>query len=80
MAAENLEVRVRWRELGTVSDPVRIHADPDDISELLKHLETIARDWRNLDRGTAWMTEYELQVKSLERRWLEFTVAGQARK
>jgi hypothetical protein len=46
MAMESLEVRVRWRELGTVSESTRIHADSDDIPNLTGHLETIARDRR----------------------------------
>jgi hypothetical protein len=32
--------------LGTTSDWTRIYADPDDISKLMSHLETIARAWR----------------------------------
>jgi hypothetical protein len=76
MAKENLEVRARWRDLGTVSDWTRILADPDDIPELMGHLETTARDWRGLGTDNGWLTDYELEVRSLERSWLEFTVAG----
>ena len=73
---ENLEVRARWRDLGTTSDWTRIHADPDSIPELMSYLETIARDWRRLGPDNVWLVDYELQVRSLERSWVEFTVAG----
>ncbi len=76
MAMENLEVRARWRDLGTTSDWTRVHADPDDIPELMGHLETIARDWRGHSTDNGWLTDYELEVRSLERSRLEFTVAG----
>jgi hypothetical protein len=73
---EDLEVRARWRDMGTTSDWTRIHADPDSIAELMVHLETIARDWRRLGTDNVWLRDYELQVRSLERSWIEFTVAG----
>jgi hypothetical protein len=73
---ENLEVRARWRDLGTTSDWTRIHADPDSIPELMSHLEAIARDWRRLGPDNVWLKDYELQVRSLERSWIDFTVAG----
>jgi hypothetical protein len=76
MAKENLEVRAKWRDTGLVGEPVRINADPDDTDELLRHLETIARAWHNKDLSTTWLDRYELQVKSLDRAWIEFTVAG----
>ncbi|MEQ7005692.1 hypothetical protein ABN028_05770 [Actinopolymorpha sp. B17G11] len=76
MTAENLEVRVRWRENGGRSEPYRIHADPDDMPTLLRHLEELARGWRGLDSSRRWLTDYELEVKSLERGWVEFTVSG----
>ncbi len=40
------------------------------------HLEAIARDWRRLGSDKVWLNDYELQVRSLERSWMEFTVAG----
>jgi hypothetical protein len=76
MSAENLEVRVRWRDNGARSEPYRIHADPDDTPVLLQHLEELARAWGNKDSSRRWLGEYELQVKSLERGWVEFTVSG----
>lgn len=76
MAMEDLEVRVRERALGNVSEPSRIHADPDDIPALMRHLEVIARDWGGHAPDNGWLTEYELLVTSLERPWLEFAIAG----
>ena len=73
---ENLEVRARWRDLGTTSDWTRIHADPGSIPELMSHLEAIARDWRRLGPDNVWLMDHELQVRSLERSWIDFTVAG----
>jgi hypothetical protein len=58
------------------SDWSRIYADPDSIPELMGHLEAIARDWRRLGSDEVWLNDYELQVRSLERSWMEFTVAG----
>lgn len=77
MGKENLEVRVKWRDTGLMGDRVRIHADPDDTPELLENLATLARAWHNKDRSTTWLNHYELHVKSLERTWLEFVVAGE---
>jgi hypothetical protein len=56
---ENLEVRARWRDLGTTSDWTRIHADPDSVPELMRHLETIARYWRRLGPDNVWLTDYD---------------------
>lgn len=76
MAEESLEVIVKWRQTGIKNEPVRIHADPDDTKALLNHLETIARAWGNHDASTRWLTEYEMQVRSIHRPWVpEFTVS-----
>ncbi|HZN72094.1 MAG TPA: hypothetical protein VFC00_10505 [Micromonosporaceae bacterium] len=42
----------------------------------MRHLETIAHDWRRLGPDNVWLTNYELQVRSLERSWVEFIVSG----
>ena len=73
---EYLELRARWRDFGTTSEWTRVYADPDSIAELMGHLETIARDWRRLGPDKVWLKDYELQVRSLERPWVDFTVAG----
>ncbi len=69
-------MRAHWRGLGTTSDWTRICSDPDSIPELMGHLENIARDWPRLGPDNVWLKNYELQVRSLELSWIEFTVAG----
>jgi hypothetical protein len=77
MSAENLEVRLRWRETGQRNQPVRLHADPEDLPELMRHLEKLARAWGNHDASTRWLGEYEMEVRSLDRPWVDaFTVSG----
>ena len=77
MPAENLEIRLTWRETGQRNRPVRIHADPEDTQELIRHLETLARAWGNHDASTRWLGEYEMEVRSIDRPWVDhFTVSG----
>ncbi|NYH84027.1 hypothetical protein SAMN05421678_106278 [Actinopolymorpha cephalotaxi] len=77
MCSENLEVRLRWRETGQRDQPVRIHADPNDLPQLMRHLETLARAWGNHDASTRWLGEYEMEVRSLDRPWVDaFTLSG----
>ncbi len=56
--------------------PVADHLNEPDWLQCVND----ARDWRRLGPDNVWLKDYELEVRSLERSWVEFTGRRGARR
>jgi len=72
---DHVELIARRRNNGLKFPSIRVYADPDDIRELLGHLNALVRQHdQRIGRPSTYLHEYDLIVRAPGRS--EYVVAG----